>query len=56
MTHKETLKMIETLPHGKATGPDGISIKVRKLASPALCHPLAKFFNMPLQNGYFPRE
>ena len=31
MTEEEMLKMIETLPHGKATGPDDISVKVLKL-------------------------
>ena len=45
MTEEETLKMIETLPHGKATGPDDISVKVLK---PAFCHPLTKFFNLSL--------
>ena len=47
MTHEETLKMIETLRHGKPTGPDDISVKVRKLAAPALCHPLTKFLTSP---------
>ena len=56
MTEEETLQMIETLPHGKATGPDDISVKVLKLAVPAFCHPLTKFFNLSLQNGYFPRK
>ena len=51
MTEEETLKMIETLPHGKATGPNDISVKVLKLVAPAFCHLLTKFFNLSLQNG-----
>ena len=56
MTEEETLKMIEILLHGKATGSGDISVKVLKLVAPAFCHPLTKFFNLSLQNGYFPRK
>ena len=56
MTEEETLNMIETLPHGKAIGPDDISVKVLKLATPASCQPLTKFFDLSLQNDYFPRK
>ena len=47
MTEEETLQMIETLLHRKATGPDDISVKVLKLAVPAFCHPLTNFLTCP---------
>ena len=37
MTVQDTLKMVEGLPHGKATGPDEISVRLLKLVAPIYC-------------------
>ena len=56
ITVEDTLRLIENLPSGKATGPDDISARVLKLVAPVFCYPLSRLFNLSLEKGYFPRK
>ncbi len=53
---QDTLRLIENLPSGKATGPDDISARVLKLAAPVFCHPLTRLFNLSLEKRHFPKK
>jgi hypothetical protein len=56
ITVEDTLRLIENLPSGKATGPGDISARVLKLVAPVFCYPLSRLFNLSLERGYFPRK
>ena len=56
ITAQQTLRLIVSLPHGKATGPDGVSVRLLKLFAPALRQPLTSLFNLSLVKGYFPSK
>ena len=45
-----------SLPNGKDTGPDGVSVRLLKLIAPALCQPLTRLFNLSMVKGYFPSK
>ena len=44
ITKQDTMRMINNLSSRKATGSDGISVKILKLAAPVLCQPLTETF------------
>ena len=50
------MRMINNLSSRKATGSDGISVKILKLAAPVLCQPLTRVFKISLEEGCFPRK
>ena len=56
ITVQDTMEMIDSLSSRKATGSDGISVKVLKLIAPVLCQPLTRVFNLSLEKGCFPRK
>ena len=56
ITEQDTMRMINNLSSRKATGSDGISVKILKLAAPVLCQPLTRVFNLSLEKGCFPRK
>ena len=56
ITVDETKKYIDKLSLSKATGPDGISVKVLKLISPVFVEPLTKLFNISITKGFFPNK
>ena len=56
ITVEETKKHIDKLPLSKATGPDGISVKVLKLISSVFVEPLTKLFNISITKGFFPNK
>ena len=50
------MRMINDLSTRKATGPDGISVKILKLVAPVLCQPLTRVFNLSLEKRCFLNE
>lgn len=44
------------MAEGKATGVDGISVKLLKIAGDSIVSPLTFLFNMSIANGTFPSE
>ena len=48
---QETAKLIDKLSVAKATGHDGINVKVLKLISPVFSQPLSTLFNLSIQMG-----
>ena len=55
--HKETvLRHLTTLNVKKATGADGISAKLLRMAAPGIATSLTKLFNYSLKTGQIPRE
>jgi hypothetical protein len=53
VTVEETKKLIHKLSLSKATGPDGISVKVLKQISPVFSEPLTRLFNISITKGLF---
>ena len=49
-------ELISNLSRSKATGVDGISVKILKLVSPVFSHPLTKLLYMSLDKGIFPTK
>ncbi|XP_069134336.1 uncharacterized protein [Argopecten irradians] len=47
---------IKKMADGKATGVDGISVKLLKIAGDSIVSPLTFLFNMSISNGTFPSE
>ena len=56
ITVEETKKQIDKLSPSKATGPDGISVKVLKPISPVFAEPLTRLFNLSITKGVFPNK
>ena len=54
MTSEEVKITLETLPVGKATGPDGISNRMLKESLKEICFPVAAFFNHSFSSGEVP--
>ena len=53
---QEVEKLLKALKIGKATGPDGISTKVLKVAAHELSASLACLFNVSLAQGQLPED
>ena len=49
-------KEIHGMTNGKATGLDGISVRLLKSASPVICSHLTRFYNLSLRTGKIPLE
>ncbi|KAL9978815.1 hypothetical protein ACROYT_G016381 [Oculina patagonica] len=54
ITQKETAELLLSIPAHKATGDDGISAKLLKIAAPAIVPSLAKLLNHCLRTKTFP--
>ena len=50
------LKQLQKLSCSKATGLDGLSARLLKVASPHICGPLSYIINFSLRSGTFPQE
>ena len=48
--------VIHSLDKSKATGYDGLSVKILKIASPVLCLPLTNLFNKCIITSEFPKQ
>ena len=53
---KEVLDVLKTLDVTKATGPDGVSIRLLKEAAPFIYKSLTRLFNLSLQSKKFPTD
>jgi hypothetical protein len=53
VTVEETKKLIDKLSLSKATGPDGISVKVLKQISSVFAEPLTRLYNISIAKGLF---
>ena len=51
---QEVCDIIQAIPSDKATGTDGLSIKLLKLAAPAIIESLTKLINICIARGVFP--
>ena len=54
ITPNQTKNLIEAIPSGKATGVDGVSALILKIAAPAIAPSLAKLINICIAHGTFP--
>ena len=54
ITPNQTKNLIEAIPSGKATGVDGMSACILKIAAPAIAPSLAKLINICIACGTFP--
>jgi hypothetical protein len=54
MTIKQTEQIIKDIPSGKATGADGLSIRLIKLAASVIAPSLTKLMNHCMLTGSFP--
>ena len=54
ITEYEIEKTIQSMSMHKATGADGLSTKILKMAAPAISSSLAKLINYCIDNGCFP--
>ena len=55
ITVRQTQQLIEAIPSGKATGVDGVSARLLKIAAPAIAPSLTRLINKCISNGVFPR-
>ena len=54
ITPNQAKNLIEAIPSGKATGMDGVSARILKIAAPAIVPSLAKLVNICIARGTFP--
>ena len=54
ITPSQTQKLIKAIPSGKATGLDGVSARLLKIAAPVVAPSLAKLINICITSGTFP--
>ena len=54
MTTEQTLKLIQAISSNKATGIDGLSARLLKIAAPAIAPSLTKLMNICITTGVFP--
>ena len=54
MTTQQTLKLIQAISANKATGIDGLSARLVKIAAPAIAPSLTKLMNICITTGVFP--
>ena len=54
ITVRETRQLIEAIPSGKATGVDGVSARLLKIAAPAIASSLTRLINTCISKGVFP--
>ncbi|KAL9985896.1 hypothetical protein ACROYT_G008349 [Oculina patagonica] len=54
ITVRQTQQLIEAIPSGKATGVDGMSARLLKIAAPAIAPSLTRLINKCISNGVFP--
>ena len=54
ITPCQTQKLIKAIPSGKATGLDGVSARLLKIAAPVVASSLAKLINICITSGTFP--
>ena len=52
----DVLKLISSIPNGKATGIDNIQVRILKMSAPAIANSLSHLFNMSLSSGQFPSD
>ena len=54
ITVRQTRQLIEAIPSGKATGADGLSARLLKIAAPAIAPSLTRVINTCISRGIFP--
>ena len=54
ITPNQAKNLIEAIPSGKATGMDGVSARILKIAAPTIAPSLAKLINICIARGTFP--
>ena len=54
ITEEEVMKLIGNLGENKATGLDGVSAKLLRLAAPVLCKTVTNILNLSISTGQFP--
>ena len=54
ITPSKVSKILLSLKNGKATGIDGLCVRILKAGAPELCHPLAYLYNLSLASGVVP--
>ena len=54
ITVRQTRQLIEAIPSGKATGVDGVSARLQKIAAPAIAPSLTRLINTCISSGVFP--
>jgi len=54
ITPNQTKRLIEAIPSSKATGVDGVSARILKIAAPAIAPSLAKLIDICIASGTFP--
>ena len=54
ITSEFVLKQLKAMANTTATGLDGFSVKILKLAAPAIIAPITKICNLSLATGTFP--
>jgi hypothetical protein len=55
VNENDVLELLMSVPSHKATGDDGIGIKILKIATPAIVPSLTRVLNLCLAKKYFPR-
>ena len=56
ITEDYVQKQISSMSVGKATGPDGISVKMIKIASPHIIRSLTHIFNLSIRCNQYPKD
>ena len=56
ITEDYVQKQISSMSVGKATGPDGISVKMIKIASPYIIRSLTHIFNSSIRCNQYPKD
>ena len=56
VTENEVLKMLKSIPNGKATGVDNLQVRILKISAPAIAKSLAYIINLSLSSGEFPKD
>ena len=54
ITVRQTRQLIEAIPSGKATGVDGVSVRLLRIAAPAIAPSLTSLINTCISSGVFP--
>ena len=54
ITVRQTRQLLEAIPSGKATGVDGVSARLLKIAAPAIAPSFTRLINTFISRGVFP--
>ena len=54
ITVRQNRQLIEAIPSGRATGVDGVSVRLLRIAAPAIAPSLTSLINTCISSGVFP--